>query len=215
MQFAAPLSVAIGFVYLPLLFTAFAVMISRSFLRTMPLSFRRSDWIVYAVRAFEFGIVVHLGAVGWQLLVAVAAIGGGGVGGPVLHAMGAVVSAVVVVLCMVGRQALLERPADNARAMGVGAAVVMVVLGFLAVIVNSLATGAGAGLVTGGVALAIGIAAALMLTVPSPVRDEYGAPDLGRMFEDFRIRDQGHRRLADRVPDVTAERARKKSFPAG
>src|SRR5699024_11013102 len=74
--------------------------------------------------------------------------------------------------------------------------------------------GGGGGLVTGGVALAIGVAAALMLTVPAPVRDEFGAPDLVKMFADFRTRDAGRRSLLDRVPDVTEERARKKSFPA-
>lgn len=90
----------------------------------------------------------------------------------------------------------------------------MLVVGFLDVIVNSLATGAGAGLMTGGVALAIGVAAALMLTVPAPVRDDYGAPDLGRMFADFRTRNTpGTSASPELIPDVSEERARIKVFP--
>lgn len=213
LSFAAPQSAATGFVYLPFLFAAFAVMISRSFVRTMPVSFRRVDWIVYAVRAFEFSIVMHAAATVWNLLVAVAALDGQGDGGTVLHLLDAVICACFVVVSVFARRALLERPADQARASAVVAAVVLVVVGFLDVIVNSLATGAGAGLATGGVALGIGIAAALMLTVPAPVRDEFGAPDLARMFEDFRLRDTGRYTLLSRVPDIAAERARKKTFP--
>ena len=62
-------------------------------------------------------------------------------------------------------------------------------------------------------ALALGLAIALMLTVPAPVRDEFGAPDVTRMFADFRARDGGRRSLLDQVPDVTAETARRKAFP--
>src|SRR5690625_7444346 len=51
---ALPICFATGYVYLPLLFAGFGVMISRSFVRTMPISFRRADWLVYTVRAFEF-----------------------------------------------------------------------------------------------------------------------------------------------------------------
>ncbi|MFC0675323.1 DUF7937 domain-containing protein [Brachybacterium hainanense] len=214
LSFAGPQSVATGFVYLPFLFAAYAVMISRSFVRTMPLSFRRVDWIVYAVRAFEFSIIMHIATAGWNVLAAIAAAGGIGPGGPVLHLMDAVIASCFVALSLFARRALLERPADQARASAVVAAVVLVVVGFLDVIVNSLASGAGAGLATGGVALAIGIAAALMLTVPAPVRDEFGAPDLARMFEDFRLRDSGRTTLLARVPDIAAERARKKTFPA-
>lgn len=215
LSFAGPESVATGFVYLPFLFCAFAVMISRSFVRTMPISFRRVDWIVYAVRAFEFSAIMHVAAAVWNVLAAIAALGGQGMGGPVLHLMDAVIAACFVVVSVFARRALLERPADQARASAVVAAIVLVVVGFLDVIVNSLASGAGAGLASGGVALAIGIAAALMLTVPAPVRDEFGAPDLARMFEDFRLRDTGRYTLLSRVPDIAAERARKKTFPAG
>src|SRR5699024_2830205 len=58
LQFAAPLSFASGFVYLPFLFAAFGLMISRSFVRSMPVSFRRTDWLVYSVRAFEFSALM-------------------------------------------------------------------------------------------------------------------------------------------------------------
>ena len=78
---------------------------------------------------------------------------------------------------------------------------------------NSIATASGAGLVTGGVALVLGIATALMLTVPAPVRDEFGAPDISRMFADFRARDNGHVSLLDLVPDVTEATAERKTFP--
>ena len=50
-------------------------------------------------------------------------------------------------------------------------------------------------------ALVLGIATALMLTVPAPVRDEFGAPDITRMFADFRARDNGRVSLLDLVPD--------------
>ncbi len=47
-------------------------MISRSFVRTMPVSFARPDWLVYTVRAFEFSAIMHAAAVLWHLLAAVA-----------------------------------------------------------------------------------------------------------------------------------------------
>ncbi|MGY5764210.1 DUF7937 domain-containing protein [Brachybacterium sp. DNPG3] len=213
LQFAAPMSFATGFVYLPFLFAAFGLMISRSFVRTMPISFARPDWLVYTVRAFEFSAVMHAAAVLWHLLAAVAGTTGISPGGPVLHLLDALVCAVFGIVSLSARTALLNRPADRARASGVVSALVLIVVGFLAIIVNSLATGYGAGLVTGGAALAIGIAAALMLTVPAPVRDEFGAPDLAQMFADFRSRDGGRASLLERVPDVTAERSRKKTFP--
>ncbi|GAB2541107.1 DUF7937 domain-containing protein [Brachybacterium huguangmaarense] len=213
LQYALPRSAATGYVYLPLLFGAFAIMVSRSFVRSMPPSFRRADWIVYAVRALEFSVIMHVGAVVWSILAMIAALGGAGQGGPVLHLIGAVLAALFAVMSSLGRRALLGRSAEVARATAVVAAVVMVVVGFLDVIVNSLATGAGAGLVTGGVALAIGIAVALMLTVPAPVRDEHGAPDLVQMFEDFRRRDSGARSILARVPDVSAQTGERKHFP--
>lgn len=212
LDYASPVSVATGFVYLPFLFMAFAVMISRTAVRSMPFSFRRVDWIVYTLRAFEFSIVVHTAAVGWNLLAAIAAGGSGHT--PILYLIDAVVAAAFVVLSMFARRVLLERPAGRARSTAVVTGVVMIIVGFLDVIVNSLATGAAAGLMTGGVALTIGIATGLMLTVPAPVRDEFGEPDFGRMFEDFRVRNAGGRTLRSRVPDVSAETARKKRFPA-
>lgn len=214
LQFAAPLSVATGYVYLPLLFAAFGVMISRAFVRSMPISFRRADWLVHSVRAVEFSVVMHSAAVLWHLLAVVAGRSAHTPGGPVLHVMDAVVCACFVAVSLFARNALINRPATLARASGVVAAVVLVIVGFLAVIVNSVAAGTGAGLMTGGVALFLGIGVALMLTVPAPVRDEFGAPDLAQMFTDFRTRDAGRSSLLDRVPDVSAERSRKKSFPA-
>ena len=214
LQFAAPLSFATGFVYLPYLVAAFGLMISRSFVRSMPVSFRRTDWLVYTVRAFEFSALMHAAAVLWHLLAAIASVSGRAPGGPVLHLIDAVVCACFVVVSLFGRTSLLSRPAVSARASGVVAALVLVVVGFLDVIVNSLAMAAGAGLVTGGVALFIGLGAALMLTVPAPVLDEFGAPDLTRMFADFRARDGGRVSLLERVPDVTEETSRRKLFPS-
>ena len=214
LQFAAPLSFATGFVYLPYLVAAFGLMISRSFVRSMPVSFRRTDWLVYTVRAFEFSALMHAAAVLWHLLAAIASVSGRAPGGPVLHLIDAVVCGCFVVVSLFGRTSLLSRPAVSARASGVVAALVLVVVGFLDVIVNSLAMAAGAGLVTGGVALFIGLGAALMLTVPAPVRDEFGAPDLTRMFADFRARDGGRVSLLERVPDVTEETSRRKLFPS-
>ena len=79
---------------------------------------------------------------------------------------------------------------------------------------NSLATGAGAGPVFRWYRPDDRhFAAALMLTVPAPVRDEFGAPDIARMFADFRSRDSGSVSLLNQVPDVTEETARKKVFP--
>lgn len=215
LQFAAPLSFATGFVYLPALFAAFGLMISRSFVRTIPISFRRVDWLVYTVRAFEFSVLMHGAAVIWHVLAAIASPTGVTPGGPVLHLLDAVVYACFVAVSLFARKALLERRAEVARASGVIAGSLLVVVGFLDTIVNSVATGAGTGLLTGGVAIAVGIATALMLTVPAPVRDEFGAPDLGKMFADFRLRDTRRASLLDQVPDVNAERARKKAFPGG
>ncbi|MEE1651495.1 hypothetical protein V1260_11950 [Brachybacterium sp. J144] len=213
LQFAAPTSVATGYVYLPLLFIAFGVMISRSFVRTMPVTFRRTDWLVYTVRAFEFSAVMHVAAVVWHLLTAIAAPTGQAPGGVAIHLIDAGVCACLAAISLFARHTLLTRPAGPARSTGVIAGLALVVIGFLDVIVNSLALGAGAGLVTGGLAVASGIAVALMLTVPSPVRDEHGAPDLARMFADFRHRDGGRVSLLSLVPDVTVETARRKNFP--
>ena len=213
LQFAAPASVATGYVYLPFLFAALGLMISRSFVRSMPLSFRRTDWLVYSVRALELSALMHTAAVLWHLLIALAATSAPVAGGPVLHLIDAVVCACFVVVSLFGRTALLSRPALSARASGVVASLVLVVVGFLDVIVNSIATASGAGLVTGGVALVLGIATALMLTVPAPVRDEFGAPDITRMFADFRARDNGRVSLLDLVPDVTEATAERKPFP--
>ena len=175
LQFAAPLSFATGFVYLPFLVAAFGLMISRSFVRSMPVSFRRTDWLVYCVRAFEFSAVMHATAVLWHLLAAIAALAGRAPGSPALHLIDAVVCLCFVVVSLFGRTSLLSRPAVTARASGV--------------------------------------IAALMLTVPAPVRDEFGAPDVSRMFADFRARDGARVSLLDRVPDVSAETARRKAFP--
>ena len=213
LQFAAPASVATGYVYLPFLFAALGLMISRSFVRSMPLSFRRTDWLVYSVRALELSALMHTAAVLWHLLIALAATSAPVAGGPVLHLIDAVVCACFVVVSLFGRTALLSRPALSARASGVVASLVLVVVGFLDVIVKSIATASGAGLVTGGVALVLGIATALMLTVPAPVRDEFGAPDITRMFADFRARDNGRVSLLDLVPDVTEATAERKPFP--
>jgi len=213
LQFAAPLSFATGFVYLPFLVAAFGLMISRSFVRSMPLSFRRTDWLVFSVRAFEFSAIMHTAAVLWHLLAMIAALVGQAPGSPALHLIDAVVCVCFAVVSLFGRTSLLSRPAVSARASGVVAALVLVVVGFLDVIVNSIAMAAGAGLVTGGTALALGLAVALMLTVPAPVRDEFGAPDVTRMFADFRVRDGGRQSLLDQVPDVTEQTAERKVFP--
>ena len=213
LQFAAPISVARGFVYLPFLLAALGLMISRSFVRSMPLSFRRTDWLVYSVRALELSALMHSAAVLWHLMGALAATSVPRPGGPVLHLADAAVCACFVVVSVFGRTALLSRPAVSARASGVVASLVLVVVGFLDVIVSSIATASGAGLVTGGVALVLGIATALMLTVPAPVRDEFGAPDISRMFADFRARDNGRVSLLDLVPDVSGATAERKIFP--
>ena len=213
LPFAAPHSAATGFVYLPTLFAAYGVMISRSFVRTMPVSFRRADWIVYAVRAFEFSIVMHIAAMIWNLLAAAAAFGGVGPAGPVMLLLDAAMCACFAAVSMFARGALLHRPAAEARSSAVVAGVVLVVVGFLDVMVNSVATAAGAGLVTGAVALATGIAAALMLTVPAPVRDEFGAPDLARMFAEFRSSDARHDPMGGITVAADEDRRRRRSFP--
>ena len=179
----------------------------------MPLSFRRTDWLVYSVRALELSALMHSAAVLWHLMGALAATSVPRPGGPVLHLADAAVCACFVVVSVFGRTALLSRPAVSARASGVVASLVLVVVGFLDVIVSSIATASGAGLVTGGVALVLGIATALMLTVPAPVRDEFGAPDITRMFADFRARDNGRVSLLDLVPDVSGATAERKIFP--
>ena len=213
MEYAAVQSAATGYVYLPWLFAAFAVMVSRSFVRTMPLSFRRADWIVYAVRALELSFAMHVGAAVASLLLAVAAMGGATDPGVVLALIDAVLCALFALTSSIARRALLEREADAARATAVVCSAVMVVVGFLDIIVNSILSSSGAGLLTGGVALVIGLAVALMLIVPAPVRDEHGAPDLVAMFEDFRRRDEIRRSLLDQVPDIGDEHQRPKLFP--
>src|SRR5699024_6470584 len=98
LQFAAPISVARGFVYLPFLLAALGLMISRSFVRSMPLSFRRTDWLVYSVRALELSALMHSAAVLWHLMGALAATSVPRPGGPVLHLADAAVCACFVVV---------------------------------------------------------------------------------------------------------------------
>ena len=93
LQFAAPASFASSYVYLPFLFAAFGLMISRSFVRSMPVSFRRADWLVYTVRAMEFSALLHAAAVLWHLLAAITGTAGITLGGPVLHLVDAAVCA--------------------------------------------------------------------------------------------------------------------------
>ena len=107
LQFAAPISVARGFVYLPFLFAALGLMVSRSFVRSMPLSFRRTDWLVYSVRALELSALMHSAAVLWHLLAAIASPTGVTPGGPVLHLLDAVVCASFVAVSIFARRALL------------------------------------------------------------------------------------------------------------
>src|SRR5690625_5754992 len=91
---ALPICFATGYVDLPLVFAGFGVMISRSFVRTMPISFRRADWLVYTVRAFEFSAVMHTAAVVWHLLAVIASrTGDAAPGGQVVHPLGAAVCA--------------------------------------------------------------------------------------------------------------------------
>ena len=117
--------------YLPFLFAALGLMISRSFVRTMPISFRRTDWLVFTVRAFELSAVMHTAAVVWHLLAAIVAVDGRAPGSTILHLIDAVVCVCFVVVFLFGRTSLLSRPAMSARANGVVAGLILVVVGFL------------------------------------------------------------------------------------
>src|SRR5690625_7485862 len=88
-------------------------MISRSFVRTMPVSFRRADWLVYTVRAFEFSAVMHTAAVVWHLLAVIASrTGDAAPGGQVVNLLGAAVCACFAAVSLLGLLALIWRTAD-------------------------------------------------------------------------------------------------------
>lgn len=214
MEYAAPQSFSTGYVWLPLLFVGFGIVINRAYVRSMPLSFRRSDWIIYTVRAFEFSLIMHVVGFVSALAFVVAVFLGYDDGTPLsIAAMNAAFMVVFAVASAVARHELMCRHAARARTSGVVISVALAVLGFLGVIVNSVVASAGGTLTNGGLALIIGIAAGLMLTVPAPVRDEHGAPSLDRWFSEFRHRDLTGTGLWARVPDVGDETRQRRTFP--
>ncbi|MDU1122614.1 MAG: hypothetical protein E7A10_02850, partial [Dermabacter sp.] len=113
-----------------------------------------------------------------------------------------------------GRKALVRKDAVKARGHAVSIGAALTLLGFLGVIVFSVVTGAAAGLTNGGLGLVAGITAALMITVPAPVRDEHGVPDLERTFAEFRARINGAAGATAFLPDVSEARRRTHRFPA-
>lgn len=215
LDYAAPASFSNAYVWLPFVFAAFGVLVSRAYVRSSNLRFERVDWIVYAARAFEFSIVLHAVAIVIAVIQAVAIFFGyeGNIG-VTLALVTIVFLAVLLGLSFLGRRALGYVDATKARSHAVSACVALAIVGFVGILVYSIASGAAAGLMNGGLALVVGIVAALMLTVPSPVVDEFGAPDLDRTFAQFRARESRVPSVLPFLPDISKATSERKSFPS-
>lgn len=217
-EYAAPASFSTAYVWLPFLFAGFGILVSRAYVRSSSLRFSRVDWLVYAARAFEFSVIMHAVAVVIAILQTLAILGGYDAHmGVVLSVINVVFLGVLLWLSHGALKALAYADAHKARSHAVAACVTLTVLGFIGILVYTLASGAAAGLLNGGLALVIGIIGALMITVPEPVRDEYGAPDFPRTFREFRARENGHQQESEHLrflPDISRERATRKAFPA-
>ncbi|MGQ4544369.1 DUF7937 domain-containing protein [Dermabacteraceae bacterium P13088] len=187
LAYAAPSSYAINLVWLPWVCAVFAVMVSRSYVRTVKLTFGKSDWVLYALRTAEYSLLLHaVGFVAALILLVRSFLAGDGYTGLWIFTL--LFLALAVYLSRYAHTAMLTFDADRARSHAVGAGVALFSAGFVFVIVHTVATQAAAGVITGGLALLVGIAIGLMLTVPVPILDEHGAPDLELMFADARRR---------------------------
>lgn len=215
LEFAAPGSFSTSYVWLPFAFAAFGLLLSRPYVRSSTLNFKRVDWLMYAARTFEFSRTMHIVAFAAVAVFFVAVLlGYNARGGAGLMIIQLVLVAALALLSSFGRKALVRKDAVKARGNAVAMGAALTLLGFLGVIVFSVITGAAAGLTNGGLGLIAGIAAALMITVPAPVRDEYGAPDLERTFTEFRARMSGVAGATAFLPDVSEARRRTHAFPA-
>ncbi len=215
LEFAAPGSFSTSYVWLPFAFAAFGLLISRPYVRSSTLNFKRVDWLMYAARTFEFSRTMHIVAFAAVAVYFVAVLlGYDARGGSSLVILQLVLVTLLALLSHFGRKALVRKSAVKARGNAVSIGAALTLLGFLGVIVFSVITGAAAGLTNGGLGLVAGIAAALMITVPAPVRDEHGAPDLERTFAEFRARISGAAGATAFLPDVSEARRRTHAFPA-
>lgn len=214
LDYAAEASFSNAYVWLPFLFLAFGVLISRAYVRSAPVRFERSDWIVYAARTFEFSIVMHAVALVVALVYLVAILAGyPGPSGYIFAICRVVLLVLLFVLSVIARRCLDLTDSTKARSHAVSAGVGLAVLGFVGIVVYSIADGDAASLTNGGLALVVGIVASLMLTVPTPERDEYGAPDLARTFAHFRERNSRVPSMVPFLPDTSRDTATRKSFP--
>ncbi|MDO5644560.1 MAG: hypothetical protein Q4G21_02555 [Dermabacter sp.] len=215
LSYAAPVSFSTSYVWLPFVVAAFGLLISRAYVRSSALRFTRVDWIVYAARTLEFSVLMHGVSLVVSALMALAIVLGypSRVGLPLtLAAM--LLALLFALLSAFARRALDYRDASRARAHAVVAGVALTVIGFVSVLVYSLASGDAAGLTNGGLALLIGMSSALMLTVPTPVRDEHGAPDLDATFTAFRARELAPSIAQRFLPDISRATAERKAFPS-
>ena len=214
LEYAAPGSFSTSYVWLPFALAAFGLLISRPYVRSSTLNFKRVDWLMYAARTYEFSRTMHIVAFAAVLVYFVAVlVGYEARGGSGLVILQLVLVASLALLSHFGRKALMRKNAVKARGNAVSIGAALTLMGFLGVIVFSVVTGAAAGLTNGGLGLIAGVAAALMITVPAPVRDEYGAPDLERTFAEFRARINGAAEATAFLPDVSEVQRRTHAFP--
>lgn len=214
LEYAAPGSFSTSYVWLPFALAAFGLLISRPYVRSSTLNFKRVDWLMYAARTFEFSRTMHIVAFAAVLVYFIAVlVGYDARGGSGLVILQLILVALLALLSHFGRKALVRKSAVKARGNAVSIGVALTLIGFLGVVVFSVITGAAAGLTNGGLGLVAGITAALMITVPAPMRDEYGAPDLERTFAQFRARINGVADATAFLPDVSEARRRTHRFP--
>lgn len=181
LDFAAPQSFVYGYVSAPFAFALVALLMSRTWVDELAPSFVHDSWRAFGARLMEFSLIAHAVAVLATVLLLIARqlSGAGGITVTVLSLIGL---AALCVLSWFVRAGLRSEAVDRGRSRAVLLAIAMVALGFLGVIVTTIAFGTSMQTTTGGLGLFAGLAVVLAMTVPASMRERYGAPDFARMW---------------------------------
>lgn len=202
LDYAEAVSFHSGWVWLPFVAGIFALLCSRSWVRYVPLGLGPEPWRTLSARAFEFTLGVQSCVVVINVVRAVDRVVAEPDGrGPALYVLASIGSLLIALFAWIGRQALSAVDADRGRNLAVLAAGAMMMIGFVGVNVHIIAQGAAPSSDTGGVGLLCGMSVIVMLTVPAPIRERYGAPDFAAMIRDLRRPSPPHDRGSGKSSD--------------
>lgn len=181
LDFAAPQSFAFGYVSMPFGFALATLLLSRTWVDELGPTFVHDSWRAFGARLMAFSALAHVvGLVATVLMLIVRVRTGEG--GIVVTVLSLVGLAALAALSWAIRGSLRSEAVDRGRSRAVLLSLGLVALGFLGVIVTTIALGTSMQTTTGGLGLFAGLAVVLMLTVPVSMRERYGAPDFGRMW---------------------------------